>query len=52
MVNSWFHITRVLLQPIRKGWVLLDGSKLGRRKERWFVLGSETLSWYKDEEVC
>jgi len=45
-----------LLQVIRKGWLelhnvgLLNAVKGGR--EFWFVLTTENIIWFKDDEVC
>lgn len=39
-------------QVIRKGWLGMPVSLIkGSSREYWFVLTSESLSWYKDEEV-
>ncbi|CAL1262969.1 unnamed protein product [Larinioides sclopetarius] len=39
-------------QVIRKGWMCIHnlGIMKGGSRDYWFVLTSETLSWYKDEE--
>lgn len=37
-------------QVIRKGWIDMPASFLGRSKEHWFVLSSDNLAWYKDEQ--
>lgn len=38
-------------QVIRKGWLGMPVSLIkGSSREYWFVLTSESLSWYKDEE--
>lgn len=40
------------MQVIRKGWLTINISIMkGGSKEYWFVLSTESLSWYKDEEV-
>ena len=40
-------------QVIRKGWIDMPASFLkGGSKEHWFVLSSDNLAWYKDEQVC
>jgi hypothetical protein len=34
----------------KKGFLTKKGgSKFGRQKKRWFVLGEETLQYYEDE---
>ena len=40
-------------QVIRKGYMAIHnlGLMKGGSKDYWFVLTSESLSWYKDEEV-
>lgn len=40
-------------QVIRRGWMSISnlGIMKGGSRDYWFVLTSETLSWYKDEEV-
>ena len=40
-------------QVIRKGWMSISnlGIMKGGSRDYWFVLTSENLSWYKDEEV-
>ena len=39
-------------QVIRKGWMSVAVSLLkGSSREYWFVLTSESLSWYRDAEV-
>ena len=39
-------------QVIRKGWIDMPASFLkGGSKEHWFVLSSDNLAWYKDEQV-
>ena len=39
-------------QVIRKGWINTSASFLkGGHKEHWFVLTTEGLSWYKDQDV-
>lgn len=46
-------ITPPLLQVIRKGWLTINISIMkGGSRDYWFVLTAESLSWYKDEEVC
>jgi dynamin GTPase len=41
-------------QVIRKGWLALHGRGFvrGGSQDFWFVLTSESLSWFKDDEVC
>jgi len=41
-------------QVIRKGYMSIHNLSLmrGGSRDYWFVLTSESLSWYKDEEVC
>lgn len=43
----------LFLQVIHKGWLTISniGIMKGGAKEFWFILSTETLSWYKDEEV-
>lgn len=39
-------------QVIRKGWLSVAVSLLkGSSREYWFVLTSESLTWYRDAEV-
>lgn len=39
-------------QVIRKGWLSVAVSLLkGSSREFWFVLSSESVSWFKDSEV-
>ena len=40
-------------QVIRRGYMSISnlGIMKGGSRDYWFVLTSETLSWYKDEEV-
>jgi hypothetical protein len=40
-------------QVIRKGYMSISnlGIMKGGSRDYWFVLSSETLSWYKDDEV-
>ena len=39
-------------QLIRKGWLSIPVSLIkGSTREYWFVLSSESLNWYKDNEV-
>ena len=40
-------------QVIRKGYMAIHnlGIMKGGSRDYWFVLTSESLSWYKDEEV-
>lgn len=39
-------------QNIRSGWMSISmGIMKGGSRIYWFVLTSETLSWFKDEEV-
>ncbi len=41
------------LQVIRRGWLTINISIMkGGSKDYWFILTAESLSWYKDEEVC
>ena len=37
-------------QVIRKGWLGVAGSLL-KGKQYWFVLTSESMTWYRDAEV-
>ena len=41
------------LQVIRKGYMAIHnlGIMKGGSRDYWFVLSSENISWYKDEEV-
>uniref|UniRef100_A0A8C1LQG4 dynamin GTPase n=1 Tax=Cyprinus carpio TaxID=7962 RepID=A0A8C1LQG4_CYPCA len=40
-------------QVIRRGWLTINISIMkGGSKDYWFILTAESLSWYKDEEVC
>lgn len=41
-------------QVIRKGWMCIHnlGIMKGGSRDYWFVLTSENISWFKDEEVC
>ena len=47
-------LTSMLLQVIRKGYMAIHnlGIMKGGSRDYWFVLSSENISWYKDEEVC
>lgn len=36
-------------QIIRKGWLSIPGGVMGGNKDFWFVLTTETLTWYKDD---
>ncbi|KNC70835.1 hypothetical protein SARC_16634, partial [Sphaeroforma arctica JP610] len=38
-------------QVVRKGFLNTPAGVGGSAKEYWFVLSSETLAWYKDEQV-
>lgn len=39
-------------QIIRKGWLGIAVSLIkGSSRDYWFVLSSENLTWYKDDEV-
>ena len=39
-------------QIIRKGWLSMPVSLIkGSSRDYWFVLSSESFSWYKDDEV-
>lgn len=52
--GTLFCLPRLVLtvQVIRKGWLTINISIMkGGSKEYWFVLSTESLSWYKDEEV-
>ena len=42
-----------LPQVIRKGYMAIHnlGIMKGGSRDYWFVLSSENISWYKDEEV-
>lgn len=43
---------KVQNQVIRKGWLALHNvSMLKGSRDFWFVLTSETIMWFKDEEV-
>ena len=57
---AWHHCSRsqliivtFVLQVIRKGYMAIHnlGIMKGGSRDYWFVLTSESLSWYKDEEV-
>ncbi|VDN28402.1 unnamed protein product [Gongylonema pulchrum] len=40
-------------QVIRKGWLSVHNISFVRgSRDCWFVLTSDSLSWYKDDEVC
>lgn len=41
------------VQVIRKGWLTINniGIMKGGAREYWFILSTESLSWFKDEEV-
>ncbi len=40
-------------QVIRKGWLNIPVSLIkGSSREYWFVLTAESLTWFKDNEVC
>ena len=41
-------------QVIRKGYMCIHnlGIMKGGSRDYWFVLTSESISWFKDEEVC
>jgi len=41
-------------QVIRKGWMCIHNISFmkGGSKDFWFVLASDNLSWFKDDEVC
>jgi len=42
-----------LLQVIRKGWLELHNVGLLKGgRELWFVLTTENLLWFKDDQVC
>ena len=43
----------IALQVIRKGYMAIHnlGIMKGGSRDYWFVLSSENISWYKDEEV-
>lgn len=39
-------------QLIRKGWLSIPVSLIkGSTREYWFVLSSDSLTWFKDDEV-
>lgn len=39
-------------QLIRKGWLSMPVSLIkGSSRDYWFVLSSDSLTWYKDDEV-
>ena len=52
MEDLFIHLS-VLLQVIRKGYMAIHnlGIMKGGSRDYWFVLSSENISWYKDEEV-
>lgn len=37
-------------QMIRKGWLTLNTGGFGGKKDFWFVLTTQSLAWYKDDE--
>lgn len=41
------------VQVIHKGWLTINnmGIMKGGAREYWFILSTESLSWFKDEEV-
>jgi len=42
-----------LFQVIRKGWLEMHSAGLLKGgKEFWFVLTTENLLWFKDDQVC
>ena len=51
------HTTKIIIilvdQVIRKGYMAINnlGIMKGGNRSYWFVLSSESLSWYKDGEV-
>lgn len=51
---SVFPLLSSFFQVIRRGWLTINNISImkGGSKEYWFVLTAESLSWYKDEEVC
>ena len=57
MFGSWRIIenlrTPIRNQVIRKGYMSIHnlGIMKGGSRDYWFVLTSESLSWFKDEEV-
>jgi len=42
------------VQVIRKGWLTLHNMSMfkGGKQEFWFVLTTENIMWFKDDEVC
>ena len=52
MEDLFIHLS-VSLQVIRKGYMAIHnlGIMKGGSRDYWFVLSSENISWYKDEEV-
>ena len=52
-MEDLFIYLSVLLQVIRKGYMAIHnlGIMKGGSRDYWFVLSSENISWYKDEEV-
>ncbi|KAG7228849.1 hypothetical protein INR49_008627 [Caranx melampygus] len=45
-------LSSAVVQVIRKGWLTINniGIMKGGAKEFWFILSTESLSWFKDEE--
>ncbi len=43
----------LFLKVIRRGWLALQNVALirGGSKDFWFVLNTESLTWYKDDDV-
>lgn len=39
---------------IRKGWMSIQnvGIMRGGARDYWFILMTDSISWYRDEEVC
>lgn len=46
-------LSSAVVQVIRKGWLTITnmGIMKGGAKGFWFILSTESLSWFKDEEV-
>ena len=52
-MEDLFIYLSISLQVIRKGYMAIHnlGIMKGGSRDYWFVLSSENISWYKDEEV-
>jgi hypothetical protein len=39
-------------QVVRRGYLSTPSGMTNQNKEYWFVLNSDSMAWYKDEQVC